>query len=267
MSYVLRHSDLRSDVLTPDDWDMLVNLHDFLRDFYEATKATEGHNDSINKALPLMDFLFRTLERGRSKTDWKSKEVHPAIETAWAKLEKYYEYTDDSPVYVASVVMDPRWKWSYFTKYWSARPDWIQKARTAVLNLWKNEYLARAINLNLDLDSSSATAFMIEADPGMGVRPRNGLAVYYNDFDLPTALDEYELYIAEARVSPDCLPVDNDPLSWWLDPVQQKHFPTLQKMALDLLSIPAMSADTDRLFSLAKLTNTQIRNRIQDSTL
>ena len=163
--------------------------------------------------------------------------------------------------------MDPRWKWSYFTKYWSARPDWIQKARTAVLNLWKNEYLARAINLNLDLDSSSATAFMIEADPGMGVRPRNGLAVYYNDFDLPTALDEYELYIAEARVSPDCLPVDKDPLSWWLDPVQQKHFPTLQKMALYLLSIPAMSADTERLFSLAKLTNTQIRNRMQDSTL
>jgi hypothetical protein len=49
---------------------------------------------------------------------------------------------------------------------------------------------------------------------------------------------------------------------WWLEPQQQREFLNLSKMALDILLIPAMSADPERLFSLAGLTITDHRNRL-----
>ena len=49
---------------------------------------------------------------------------------------------------------------------------------------------------------------------------------------------------------------------WWLEPTQQKNYPNLSRMALDVLSIPAMSADPERLFSGAKITISNRRNRL-----
>jgi len=54
---------------------------------------------------------------------------------------------------------------------------------------------------------------------------------------------------------------------WWLEPAQQATFPLLSRMALDLLSIPAMSADPERLFSGAKHTLDDTRNRLQDDVI
>lgn len=53
-----------------------------------------------------------------------------------------------------------------------------------------------------------------------------------------------------------------DPREWWQETTQQKVYPNLSNMALDLLSIPAMSAEVERLFSSCKITITDRRNRI-----
>ena len=50
-------------------------------------------------------------------------------------------------------------------------------------------------------------------------------------------------------------------LSWWLEETQQTIYPNLSKMAVHRLSIPAISAETERLFSGAKLTVTERRDR------
>jgi hAT family C-terminal dimerisation region len=49
---------------------------------------------------------------------------------------------------------------------------------------------------------------------------------------------------------------------WWLAPEQQAIYPNLSKMALNLLSIPAMSAAPERLFSSCKITITDRRNKL-----
>ena len=51
-------------------------------------------------------------------------------------------------------------------------------------------------------------------------------------------------------------------LAWWLEETQQKNYPSLSKMAVDILSIPAMSAEPEPLFSGAKITITDRRNRL-----
>jgi hypothetical protein len=64
-----------------------------------------------------------------------------------------------------------------------------------------------------------------------------------------TTIDEYETFTSQVPISIDC-----SPLTWWLRDEQQGHYPNLSKMAVDILSIPAMSADPERVFSGARRT-------------
>jgi hypothetical protein len=52
-----------------------------------------------------------------------------------------------------------------------------------------------------------------------------------------------------------------------MEGAQRIAYPNLQKMALDILSIPAMSAEPERLFSGAKITITDRRNRLGVDTI
>ncbi|OAQ57382.1 hypothetical protein VFPPC_12483 [Pochonia chlamydosporia 170] len=78
---------------------------------------------------------------------------------------------------------------------------------------------------------------------------------------VPEVIDEYKRYCKEPVMEMDPDEVF-DPLEWWQESTQQKVYPYLSKMALDLLSIPAMSAEVERLFSSCKITITDRRNRI-----
>lgn len=72
-----------------------------------------------------------------------------------------------------------------------------------------------------------------------------------------TTLDEYSLYLS----TPPILECEkHDPRKWWLD--MAITYPKLHRMALDMLSIPAMSSECERLFSATKVTITDRRNRI-----
>jgi len=54
--------------------------------------------------------------------------------------------------------------------------------------------------------------------------------------------------------------------SWWLEERQQRLYPNLAKMAVDILTIPAMSAAPERLFSSANTTISDRRNRLHGDT-
>lgn len=70
--------------------------------------------------------------------------------------------------------------------------------------------------------------------------------------------DEYERYCSKMVEWPE----NDDPITWWLQEKQRLEYPTLHKMAINILSIPAMSADVERLFSSAGLTLSNRRNRM-----
>jgi hypothetical protein len=69
--------------------------------------------------------------------------------------------------------------------------------------------------------------------------------------------NEYTKYLLAPIV-----PEVTDPQSWWLEPTQKKSYPALSIMALDVLLIPTMSAEPERLFSGAKISITDRRNRL-----
>ena len=59
----------------------------------------------------------------------------------------------------------------------------------------------------------------------------------------------------------------NDPIAWWMQETQRRDYPNLSKMAINILSIPAMSADVERLFSSSGLTLSNRRNRMSTEML
>jgi hypothetical protein len=61
------------------------------------------------------------------------------IDLAWQKLDQYYSKLDESPVYVAAVVLHPCHKWRWFEKRWKERPKWLITARQAFTKLL-NQY-------------------------------------------------------------------------------------------------------------------------------
>ena len=97
--------------------------------------------------------------------------------------------------------------------------------------------------------------FLLPLNKPQNLRPafRNG-----ENKQAPT-IDEYIRYCDVA-----CTPIV-DPRAWWLE--QKTTYPALAVMALDILSIPAMEAEPERLFSSAEATMTDKRNQMKAETL
>ena len=63
--------------------------------------------------------------------------------------------------------------------------------------------------------------------------------------------DEFDHFI---NASPVSLPQGTTALDWWLNPSNRTTYPCLYRMAVDILSIPPMSAEPERIFSGARRT-------------
>lgn len=68
--------------------------------------------------------------------------------------------------------------------------------------------------------------------------------------------DEYIKYCAS-----DCT-FNINSRAWWQEKAQQTSYLILSKLTLNILSISAMSADSERLFSSAKILLLHLRNRL-----
>ena len=61
--------------------------------------------------------------------------------------------------------------------------------------------------------------------------------------------DEYEDFINSKPIS-----IQGTALEWWLNLTRRADYPRLSQMAIDILSIPSMSAEAERIFSGARRT-------------
>jgi hypothetical protein len=109
----------KPEYLALEHWEQLNDYFNFLKPYRDLSLETQGHSDGLDKVLLNMDILMDHMEDGmRIYAD--NDFFKAAIDTSWNVLNKYYNLTDESPVYVAAVVMDPRRKWSYFEKNWTS---------------------------------------------------------------------------------------------------------------------------------------------------
>ena len=104
----------------------------FLTDLAHCTKALESNRNTLDNTLPALDWLLSQYEAG--KTEYQDDPYMTAsINSGWAKLDKYYALTSDTPAYVGAVVLHPAFKWQYVHEHW--QEEWWHPSKIALENM------------------------------------------------------------------------------------------------------------------------------------
>jgi hypothetical protein len=253
--YTANHIDsLAEDRLLPADWQLLEQMVTFLEKFQIITKITEGRNSSLADVLPGIDFLLDAFSNELSKAEEAGNLALAAmVKCGWETLDKYFSLTDRAPVYVAAVVLHPQRTWQYFHRRW--KEEWIMPAKRAVEALWQEEYKPAAVPaINQDTPADTMNPFELWLSSSSA-----------SSAGVPVPPDEYQDY---CTMSPEASVQDAPAaIAWWCEPRQRQRFPHLHRMAVDVLSIPAMSAEPERLFSECKRILTTDREFMHADTL
>ena len=180
------------------------------------------------------------------------------INLGWQKLNEYYSLLENSPVYIAALVLHPAIKWRYLEKKWNYRPDWLKKAHSDLNGLWL-DYKSRP---SLDQIPSPAKIGRVGRQPSRVSGLFEGVDDDYPDEAL--SIDHLAEYLAE-RNSDSGLEPDQSPISYWV--ARQKRWPQLSLLALDTFSVPAMSDAPERVFSSTGDVVSPRRKRLKDETI
>jgi hypothetical protein len=235
---------LRKYELDEEEWTIVEDLSVVLKQFKQATLYFSQDNAGVAAVIPAMDRIMRGLDP-RTK-----KSYHPAIVAALKlaknKMNLYYLLTDSSIAYRISMVLHPGMKLNYFRQAeWEA--EWIEEAERLV----QDEYVSRYKN-NGTLSTESAASNDMES--GTDFNDFRNLSVH--SAARPHEVDDYLRAPVESVT---------DPLRWWRN--NRFVYPTLHRMALDFLSIPATSTAVERVFSQGRHILPFTRNRLSASTI
>ncbi|KAJ6437559.1 putative AC transposase [Purpureocillium lavendulum] len=124
-------------MLTDADWDALSWLKDILAMFDACLLRLEGDG----QVAIAYKFLLATLEKATFEAEDRPKPSYysSCVNSARAKLDKYYVKLDETPAYYAATVLHPGIKWAFLSTAYAGRQDWLCKARELVLALWERE--------------------------------------------------------------------------------------------------------------------------------
>jgi hypothetical protein len=173
-----------------------------------------------------------------------------AIDMGWFVLKKYYAKSDAVPAYAAALLLDPTKRMAYLTQNWAS--EWISGILKSVEELWHDEYQK----------SEQASVRSEAADIAPDIpRKLSRFEELRNRLQVTQTQDEDDLaaFINEPAIK---LPKGVTPLQWWCREEQRMRYPQLSRMAIDMLSIPPMSDEVERVFSGARRTISWERARI-----
>lgn len=278
--------DISRDVLTPRDWADLEHFFNVLKPFKDLTKRMEGRanraglegaHGSLYETLESLDILFKKLQEAGRFADDHPEEVSEyyscAIDTARTKLEEYYALTDATPAYRCAVALHPANKFTYFELEWSHEKKWIAEAKRLVQDVYaRYEEAAAEVDVaESPQEEEEEEEDTTDSDTALDLfqqarKRRQRLAATSASITrgrkrskLTSELDEF---MARANKADQDV---EDPLEWWVR--HASDYPVLSKMAFDLFSCPAMSAECERVFSQTKKVITDERNRLNSETV
>lgn len=129
------------------------------------------------------------------------------------------------------------------TEAWKDQAQYIEPAIRAVRTLWEGFKPEKEPEVEEDLSAYEAYKKRI--------------------YQSSSTHDEFGRFIEGPA-----LPIGaSSALSWWLEPTQQTSYPSLHLFAISIFSIPAMSAEAERVFSGARRTVSWDRTRISPKML
>lgn len=250
--------------LSADEWSHLTQIQNFLIDFKKVSTILGGDR---YVTLPLVIVAFNLLVTKIEKTifdlDDKSdrNEVDEILLLAFqAGRDKMIKHDHKTNwLYCSSLILDPRFEVGTF-----ALSDWGREIENSSMNLFKNIYYKEYSHPNevenelVIINNDSNTSRSVNENGDDNLLDLNSL--YENSSEKSSLQDEFQSYLALKRSDKN-----QNILDWWKD--HEKMFPTLAKMARDIFSITATSVPVERLFSLAKLIVTRLRNSLKNESI
>ena len=198
------------------------------------------------------------------------------IKLGWKKLHKYYDLLTGA-AYVGAVVFNPTKKWRLLDLLWSRVPSrkaksWRLDYERRLLQIWER-YKDREVDCEVLATHEDSSMDYIERRLARSIA---GSALFRGSSSTATSLrkgnhktsqmsagsavdDEYARYCAEDVVNSHhyrCQPID-----WWK--INAGRYPRLSMLAIDMLSIPSSSAESERTFSSAGRMTGPLRNRLR----
>jgi hypothetical protein len=149
-------------------------------------------------------------------------------------------------------------KLAYFREEWAAKPDWIAGAVEAIEHCWHESYRGYSAAHPEERQVEELEAGAEEGHPlsrwdrkRLALNQQNEIVDMMGHFQQDQPLNE--------RVT--------DVVQYWFGKSTDPRWRDLAKMALDYLTVPAMSAEPERVFSAAKLTLSDRRCRMGDDAV
>ena len=269
------------DCLTDEDWLVLTKTKDILKPFSDQTKrlqsrASDGTHGAAWEAYPSCEFLLQHIlakkqeyehdyepdddPENAEEVTWHRKHIRTCINNCWGKLDEYYQLLDDLPVYSAALALNPGQKLAFIETRWAHKPGWIRDAKKKIKKdwetLWKGRQTAATTTIPNPIHSIKYPSSS-HCEPDAFEQFLNPPNFYTNQ---PTSsIDEYDEYLKIRAAKCE------EPLAWWAG--RREEWPNLFRMAMDILSIPLMSSECERIFSSAGWTLSDRRSGLKEDII
>ena len=230
------------------------------------TLRLEGYGETgsygvIWEALPALDYLLRKTEAyirsqgfepgedgpiqrpqgSRRSAMYTVTQPNPLVichYNAWEVLNKYNCKTDENhEIYAAATLLNPTLRKSFFVDSWTGNAaEYIAPMLKRNETIWRTQYMPNQLAVTAEIYRSDFDAFIDEIS---GTSAQS------------TPEDAFLRYISDTRTPR--LDWEKEGLfRWW----QSCQYSSLRQWAYDVLSVPAMSAELERVFSQAKTATT-----------
>ena len=231
--------------LTHSEWQILRDTLSFLQPFKEATKRYEGDSTTLDALHETMDFLVSHFDE-QMDLHHSNKPFVECIMVGWYTLDKYYNKIDETGAYAAAILLHPNKRKAYLQAVW--KRSWVKPGLRRAEDLWSRQYEHAKVDqassppcgAETDVDASELTSYE--------KWQQRRLAKIAETSSHSSEFTRFVEAPAETLRFHDGFTV----LHWWQEPSQQRTYPRLSRMALDVLSAPAMSAEAERVFIRAR---------------
>ena len=247
-AYIKEHFDtLREDCLGVEDWKELRRTNNFLEVFKSCTMKAQGNDGLLHESIYNLDIMKRWIARHliRRRNERKT-EFHKRCENALTVLEEYRtKMIKESTLYMLAIALHPSHRVKYFRENWSAEDKSkfqpFQRLHESY-EKYKHQFAAS------HRDQMPPPPSPLQSDKESPEAPyltlRNELAPYKRIYE-----NEWEEFQSIEPHDINC-----SPISWWMDQKQKDRWPTLSKIALNIMPIPAMSDAAESAFSGGRRT-------------
>ena len=147
-------------------------------------------------------------------------------------------------MYAAALILHPNRRTEYIKANWPAK--WVKPILKKVKELWESYRERAPLNPLIPTSYDAAKDRLQEKELDVFDQIAQNLKKYTR----PASQDEFQDHCSGEPYDIGKITA----LKWWCQDQQRRRWPRLSYMALDILSIPAMSDEPERVFSRARRT-------------